>query len=199
TWRRRSPGRRGRPAVAGSAPPVADPPGPAAHPAVEIEEALAHHLEAGERSVAFVVEHGPAAVPLAGTRQLLGDQIERVVPRHAPPCPVDLAQRVELAVGVVEAIAEIEVDLVAQRTAREGMLGITAEARDATVDDFGHDATRVEAVERARGPQCLGGHHATCRAGIAHGPGLITSPRARPSAPRSKATRSVRGVERTNS
>ncbi len=127
--------------------------------AVEVEEALAHDLEAGERAVALVIEHGQRAVALLRAGELLGDQVEGVVPRQALPAAVHPAEGIELAVGMVEAVAQVMVDLVAERAARDRMLRVAADAHDAAVRDLGHDAAGVEAVEGARGPANLRRRH----------------------------------------
>ena len=125
----------------------------------ETIEALAHDLEAGERAVALVIEHGQRAVALLRAGELLGDQVEGVVPRQALPAAVHPAEGMQLAVGMVEAVAQIVVDLVAERAARDRMLGIAADPHDAAVGDLGHDAAGVEAIEGARGAPDLRRRH----------------------------------------
>src|SRR5262249_12797212 len=114
--------------------------------AEEIEEALAHDLEPGERPIALVIEDAQAAVARARAGQLAGRQIERVIPRDAVPPPRRAAQGMQHAVAMILARLEVVIDLVAERPAREGVVGIAGESEDAAVADLGHDTAGVEAV-----------------------------------------------------
>jgi hypothetical protein len=73
-------------------------------PAEQVEEALAEDLQGRERPVALVVEDGQAAVAVLRRAQPLGGEVERVVPRDPLPARLRPAQRMEHAIGVVEAV-----------------------------------------------------------------------------------------------
>ena len=70
-----------------------------------------------------------------------------------------LSGRMELTIGMVKAVAQVVVDLVAQRPAGDRMLGVAADPHDAAVRDFRHDTARVEAIERAGGAAKLQPSH----------------------------------------
>src|SRR5262249_8835851 len=76
-------------------------------------------------------------------------EVERVVPPEALPAILGAPQRKQEAVGMVEAILQIVVDLVAEGAPGERMVGITAQPHDPAVLDVGDDPAGVEAVEGA--------------------------------------------------
>jgi hypothetical protein len=118
--------------------------------AEELEEMAVQELDHAERSTARVMEDGRRAEPVPRLAELLGDEIERLVPagRLERVRPAD--ERLREAIGRVLAF-EVVVGAVAEEAAGDRVRGVAAEARDLAVLDRREDLAGVRAVPGAGG------------------------------------------------
>ncbi len=109
--------------------------------AEQLEEVAVQELQDAERSAALVVQDRRRPVAISRLCDLLGHEVERLV-------PPGLDERAALAhEGCREALLrvlalEVMVGPVAEEAARDGVLGVAAEARDAAAFDGGEESGR---------------------------------------------------------